>query len=63
MGFPDECDPIAPGGCSGRIWSGWLYTGKCEESGIYPSNLHDCHPILGRQHESTADGGNGGVLS
>jgi DNA-directed RNA polymerase subunit beta len=27
--------------------------------GTYPSNFHDCHPISGRQHENTVDGGNG----
>ena len=38
-----------------------LYTGKCGDSLGYPSNLHDCHPISGRQHESTVGGGNGSV--
>src|ERR1700686_5159825 len=38
-----------------------LYTEMCGDSGSYPSNLHDCHPISGRQHESTVGGGNGSV--
>jgi large subunit ribosomal protein L7/L12 len=37
-----------------------LYTGLCGDSKGYPSNLHACHPISGRQHESTVGGGDGG---
>ena len=50
-------------GATARLCSGRLYTEKCGDSGERPSNLHDCHPISGRQHESAADGGNGGVPS
>src|SRR5207302_182832 len=38
-----------------------LYTRMCGDSKGCPSNLHDCRPIWGRQHESTAGGGNGSV--
>src|SRR5882757_10777710 len=34
----------------------------CGDSKAYPSNLHYCHPMSGRQQENAVGGGNGRVL-
>jgi hypothetical protein len=37
------------------------YTEMCGDLRACPSNLRDCYPISGWQHESAAGGGNDGV--